>query len=67
VALEVHNGSSGGSGGLLVVIAGVALVEVTRITLLAIPFTEDNRRTDKADPITCMHKGTPLREGGHKT
>ena len=67
MALEVHNGSSSGSGGLLVVIAGVALVEVIRITLLAIPFTEDNRRTDKADPITCMRNGTALREGGHKT
>jgi hypothetical protein len=67
VALEAHNGSSSGSGGLLVVLAGVALVEVARITLLAIPFTEDNRCTDKADPITCMRNGTALREGAHKT
>ena len=66
MALEAHNGSSSGSGGLLVVLAGVALVEVARITLLAIPFTEDNRCTDKADPITCMRNGTVLREGGHR-
>ncbi len=62
----MHNGSSGGSGGLLVVLAGVALVEVTRITLLAIPFVEDNRCTDKADSITCMRNGAALREGGHR-
>ena len=56
MALEAYTGSSSGSGGLLVVLAGAALVEATRITLLAIPFIEDNRCTDKADPITCMHK-----------
>ena len=66
MSLEAHNGFSSGSGGLLVVLAGVALVEVTRITLHAIPFAEDNHCTDKADSITCMRNGTALREGGHK-
>jgi len=66
VTLEAHNGSSSGSGGLLVVLAGVSLVEVTRITLLAIPFREDNRCANKADPIACMHKGTALREGSER-